>query len=359
MFTEIKPRGLAHRLLRSALVGVLAGPHGVDSYTELVDRSWTEREARATVVAVRRQTRRSITLTLRANELGIQALAQFRTGQYLPVTVEVDGRRYSRCYSPANAQGAATIELTIGRHAGGRVSNYLYDHARVGMVVGIGAPAGGFTLGELGRARRVLFVSGGSGITPVLSMLRTLIAERFDGEIAFLHYARNPADVAYVEELAAMSGVRVLYGYTRAALGDVTGHACAEHLDAALTGPDAVFVCGPPALVDAVRAVHPAAMSESFVSPVPTTRAESPGVRVRYADSGVAVDDDGGTLLEQAEAAGLNPQSGCRMGICHTCTRRKARGAVRNLITGAVSVDDDEDVQICVSVPVGDVEIAL
>ena len=80
---------------------------------------------------------------------------------------------------------------------------------------------------------------------------------------------------------------------------------------------------------------------------------------MQFEDSGVGVDDDGRPLLEQAEAAGLTPESGCRMGICHSCTRRKTRGAVRNLITGAVSGVDAEDVQICVSVPVGDVDIAL
>jgi ferredoxin len=80
---------------------------------------------------------------------------------------------------------------------------------------------------------------------------------------------------------------------------------------------------------------------------------------VSFADSEVDVTDDGRPLLEQAEAAGLTPVSGCRMGICHSCTRRKTRGAVRNLITGAVSSAEEEDVQICVSVPVGDVDLAL
>jgi ferredoxin len=89
---------------------------------------------------------------------------------------------------------------------------------------------------------------------------------------------------------------------------------------------------------------------------VPT---EASGGTVTFADSGVDVTDDGRSLLEQAEAAGLSPESGCRMGICHTCTRRKTSGAVKNLITGAVSTADEEDVQICVSVPVGDVGLAL
>ena len=78
-----------------------------------------------------------------------------------------------------------------------------------------------------------------------------------------------------------------------------------------------------------------------------------------FADSGVAVTDDGRSLLDQAEAAGLAPESGCRMGICFSCTRRKTSGAVCNVITGAVSSAEEEDVQICVSAPVGDVDLAL
>ncbi len=99
--------------------------------------------------------------------------------------------------------------------------------------------------------------------------------------------------------------------------------------------------------------------SESFV-PTPFVVPDAPsGGRITFRDSAIESTDDGRPLLEQAEAAGLTPKSGCRMGICHTCTRRKHRGAVRNLTTGAVSTADEEDVQICVSVPVGDVELAL
>ena len=90
-----------------------------------------------------------------------------------------------------------------------------------------------------------------------------------------------------------------------------------------------------------------------------TVPAESSGGRVTFTDTDVDVEDDGRPILEQAESAGLSPDSGCRMGVCHSCTRRKTRGAVRNLITGAVSTTEAEDVQICVSVPVGDVDVAL
>lgn len=350
MFTQT----LTRRARRSPLLELLTGPHGVDRYTELVDPTWTDGEARAKVVAVRRQTPRSVTLTLEPN----RAFTGFRAGQHINLTVEIDGRRRTRCYSPASAESAHHIELTIGRHDGGLVSPYLCDHARPGMIVGLDSVGGDFTLPAI-LPRHILFVSGGSGITPVMSMLRTLRADGFEGEIAFIHYARSAEEACYADELASMTGVRVLHGYTRDGVGDVTGYFDAEHLGAAMPEPGAVFVCGPPALVEAVHAHRPDARSESFVPPTLAGPTEATGGRISFTDSGVQTTDDGRPLLQQAEDAGLTPESGCRMGICHSCTRRKTSGTVRNLITGTVSTAEEEDVQICVSAPVGDVEIAL
>jgi stearoyl-CoA 9-desaturase NADPH oxidoreductase len=353
MFTQTLSRGFRDRVLASPLVDLLTGPHGVDRYTELVEPTWTSGDARAKVIAVRRQTPRSVTLTLEPN----RAFTGFRAGQHINLTVEIKGRRRTRPYSPASAEGSPFIELTVGRHDGGLVSTHLYEHARPGMIVGLDSVGGDFTLPTV-RPDRILFVSGGSGITPVMSMLRTMRAERSDREIAFIHYARTPQEACYRDELAAMPGVKVLHGYTRSPeAGELDGYFGAQHLSAAMSDPDAVYVCGPPALVEAVRAHCANVSSESFVPPVFT--ADSAGGMVSFADSGVSATDDGRPLLEQAEAAGLNPESGCRMGICHSCTRRKTRGVVRNLITGAVSSADEEDVQICVSVPVGDVDLAL
>jgi stearoyl-CoA 9-desaturase NADPH oxidoreductase len=345
------------RILGSDLVDLLTGPHGVDRYTELVDPTWTQGEARAKVVDVRRTTPRSVTLTLAPNA-SFTSNHTFKAGQYVNVSLEIDGRRHTRCYSPANVEGSTTLELTVGRHDGGLVSNYLYEQARRGMVVGLSGVGGDFVL-PAQRPRRILLVSGGSGITPVLAMLRTLVAEGHDGEIAFVHYARTPAEACYREELAEMRGVRVLYGFTRSGSGELDGRFGPQHLAAAMPEPDAVFVCGPTALVDAVREHCDNVYTESFVPPVITAPANPSGGRITFADSGVDVVDDGRSLLEQAESAGLTPENGCRMGICHTCTRRKVSGTVRSLTTGAVSTAPDENIQICVSVPVGDVDLSL
>jgi ferredoxin-NADP reductase len=366
MFTQTA-RVLRKRVLGSDLVDLLTGPHGVDRYTELVAPTWTWGEGRAKVVDVRRTTPRSVTLTLAPNE-GFADRRALKAGQYVNLTVEIDGRRHTRCYSPANAEGSANLELTIGRRDGGMVSNYLYERARRGMVVGLAGAGGDFTLPRE-RPRRILFVSGGSGITPVMAMVRTLVAEghlRTRGaEIAVIHYARSAAEACYRDELdayAARPGVRVLHGYTRCQAGqagDLPGRFGAEHLAAAMRSPDAVYVCGPTALVEAVHEHCDNVCAESFSPPVFEPPANPSGGRVTFAESGIDVVDDGRSLLEQAESAGLSPENGCRMGICHTCTRRKIAGTVRNLTSGAVSTAPDEDVQICVSVPVGDVDLSL
>jgi ferredoxin-NADP reductase len=364
MFTQNLTRTLTKRVLGSDLVDLLTGPHGVDRYTELVAPTWTLGEPRAKVIDVRRSTARSVTLTLAPNA-SFRSTHPVKAGQYVTVAVDIDGRRHARCYSPANAEGSVTLELTIGHHEGGLVSNYLYERARRGMVVGLTGVGGDFVLpaAGAGRPRRILFVSGGSGITPVMAMLRTLVAEGHTdaagGEVAFVHYARTPAEACYRDELAALPGVRVLHGFTRSGSGELAGRFGPEHLTAAMPSPDAVFVCGPTALVEAVREYCENVYTESFVPPAVEAPANPSGGRITFADSGIDAVDDGRSLLDQAESTGLTPANGCRMGICHTCTRRKNTGTVRNLTTGAVSSAPDENIQICVSVPVGDIDLSL
>lgn len=332
----------------------------MDRYTELVDPMWTS-ETRATVVRTRRSGR-NLTMWLQPNHP-----VAFKAGQYLTLTVEIDGRQYSRCYSPANAETTGSrkprpavplIELTIARHRGGVVSEHLHRWVRPGMTVGLSGPAGDFVLPAT-PPRRLLLIAGGSGITPVMSIVRTLSEQWFDGEIAVLHYVRTAEDACYRHQLALLPDVRVRYGFTREPGGDLDGHVDEQHLASAMTDPDAVYVCGPPGLVKAVRRHYPAAVAETFAPAAPVIPDSPGGGRITFSDSGIHTDDDGHTLLDQAESAGLTPKTGCRMGICHSCTRRKVRGVVRNLSTGAVSTDDDDSVQICVSVPVGDVDIAL
>jgi ferredoxin-NADP reductase len=362
--------GLARRLLGSALAEALTTPHGVDRYVELVRPAFSLHEVRAEVLAVRRATARSVTLTLRPND----NWQGFRAGQFVRLSVEVDGVRRSRTYSPASsARVDDLLELTAHAQPDGKVSPFLRASARPGMVVSLSQAEGDFALPDE-RPRELLLISGGSGITPVMSMLRTLCHEGHRGPVAFLHYARDEHDVAYARELAELvaghANVRVLRGFSRRPdAGELTGRFDREHVRAAGVDPAnaLTFACGPTALVDAVRAtwaqdeLDERLYVEQFAPPAPA-RVETDGVvagSVRFARSGRAAPSTGAPLLDQAEAAGLTPESGCRMGICHTCTCRKLEGAVRDIRTGEVSTAPDELIQICVNAPVGDVTLDI
>jgi ferredoxin-NADP reductase len=360
-------RRLGRRLLGSGLLEALAAPHGVDRYLELIRPSWSLREARAEIVEIRRQTADSVTLTLRPNE----NWRGFATGQFVRLTVEIDGVRHTRCYSPACSEHTpGRIEITVRAHPEGRVSGFLDRAARLGMVVGLSAADGDFVL-PADRPERLLMISGGSGVTPVMSMLRTLCDEGHAGAVTFIHYAPTSDAVLYRSELRAIAArhpnVRVIHAHTRDAAGDLTGHLCREHLRA--VAPDAAvaetYVCGPPGLVESARRIwaedgtEQLLHVESFLPPSLAGRSGRAEGCVSFAQAGQRVANSGRSLLEQAEQAGLNPRFGCRMGICHTCTCRKTAGSVANLVTGEVSSADEEDIQICVSVPVGDVELDL
>jgi ferredoxin-NADP reductase len=345
----------------------LATPHGLDRYLELVHPMLTVRELRAVVTDVHRGTADSVTLTLRPT----RQWRGFQAGQFVQLAVDIDGVRRTRCFSPCSSQHRpdGRFELTVRAHPQGSVSQWLYANARRGLVIGLTQADGSFHL-PTPRPEKLVLVSGGSGITPVLSMLRTLADEAYRGEVAFLHYAASEADVPHLAELrhlaAGNRNVRLVLAYTRATEGgDLHGRFDETHLaEAAPWYAEAeTYLCGPPGLMDAVRE-HYAAKgiqdqlhTEEFTLPsVTATEADASG-EIRFGDT--VVQNSGATLLEQAEAAGLNPEFGCRMGICFTCTKVKKSGCTRNVRTGELDSDPDTEVQLCISAPVGDVAIDL
>ena len=369
MFTETSQR-LTRRLLGSRLAEALTTPHGVDRYVELVRPAFSLTDVRAEVVALRRATARSVTLTLRPNA----NWEGFRPGQFVRVSVDVDGVRHTRCYSPASsAHVGDLIELTAHAQPDGVVSPFLRASAKPGTVVSLSQAEGDFALPDA-RPDALLLISGGSGITPVMSMLRTLCHEGYRGQIAFLHYARDEHDVAYARQLtelaAGHANVRLLRGFSRRPhAGELQGRFDRDHVRAARIDPARAltFACGPNALVDAVRTTWAAddldarLFLERFAPPAPAPVQADGHVagNLRFARSEREAASTSAPLLDQAEAAGLTPKSGCRMGICHTCTCRKLEGAVRDLRTGEISSAPDELIQICVNAPVGDVTLDI
>jgi ferredoxin-NADP reductase len=369
MFTETQPRGRLRRAVQR--LDAFATPHGIDRYVELVVPTWSSTEVRGRVTDVRHGTADSITLTIRPNG----NWTGFTAGQFTQLTVEIDGVRHTRCYSMASsAHDDRAFELTVKAHPGGTVSRFLKDHAAPGLVVGLSPAAGEFTLPTL-RPARVLLMSGGSGITPVMAMLRTLLEEGSPTAITFVHYALTEDDMIYRAELAALAAthpnLRLVRVFTDApGTGDLDGFLTAEQLDAIDPAWRATetYLCGPAPLMEGARAIYEAAgvgehlHTEAFTLTQVLAESGTAGGTLRFGTTGVDVANDGRPILEQAEAAGLEPQHGCRMGICHTCTRSLTCGTVRDVVTGDLTTAPAETgvaIRICVNAPVGDAQIDL
>lgn len=365
------------RLLRSRLAAALATPHGVDRYLERFNPMWAAHEVRARVVSVHHETP-DATGTAPVATLTLQPTSTWRghrAGQHVLVGVELPGsaKRHTRAFSISSAASAPgeQFTLTIRAHDEGQVSSYLVREAQPGTLLHLSQAQGEFTLVESPATptiSRLLFITGGSGITPAMSMLRTLLRDGYDGHagrrVTFLHFARSPEDQIFATELAeiaaADNGVDVHLRH---------GDQLFSEFELRRLVPDYrdtdTWLCGPPGLVELVTAAygepHPRLRMEFFKPAV--ARAARPGERVEgeitFTRSGETVAASGASLLEQAEEIGLQPEFGCRMGICFSCTRTKSAGTVRNVLTGEDSSLPDEEIRICVTAAAGDCHIDL
>lgn len=364
------PLGL---LLRSKLVAALASPHGVDSYLERFNPMWAAHEVRARIVSVHRETDGDAPVAT----LTLQPTATWRghrAGQHVLVGVEMPGiaKRFTRAFSISSAASGRgeRFTLTIRAHDEGQVSSYLVRSAQPGQILHLSQAQGEFTLVESPATptiSRLLFITGGSGITPAMSMVRTLLRDGYDGhagrKVTFLHFARSAEDQIFAEELAqiaaADNGVDVHLRY---------GDQIFSEFELRRLVPDYkdtdTWLCGPPGLVELVKAAYDDStrLRMEFFKPA-VARAAQPGEEVEgdisFTRSGRTVAASGASLLEQAEELGLKPEFGCRMGICFSCTRTKTAGTVRNILTGEESALPDEEVRICVTAAAGDCHIDL
>lgn len=326
-----------------------------------LNRSWSLVERRATVVEVIDETADARTLVLAPG----RRWPGHRAGQYVPIDVEIDGvraRRYYSISSGASPPGARQIAITVKRL--GRVSSWLHAHAGPGALIALGDPAGDFVL-PAATPRRLLFVVGGSGITPIIAMLRELERRAALADVVLVHCAASAGDAIFDRELASLA--RHAPGLRR----------IAHHRDerdrldpAALRAlvPDLAdretYVCAPPGLIDVVAraaagvgAAH-RVHRERFTAAAPPACATTALATLTRSGRTVALAGPG-SLLAQLERAGERPAHGCRIGICNTCRCRKERGTVEDLVTGAISSEPDQEIRLCVSVARADLVLAL
>ncbi len=355
----------------TALMDMFAWPLRTSHYLELVNPLWTTHKLQARVVDVWDETANARTLTLRPG----RDWRIHRAGQHVRLGVPIGGMHHTRTYSISSPpeRDDECITITVKAMAGGRASQHLVRNLRPGAYLPLGLPHGDFVLPDAVPVRP-LFITAGSGITPIMSMLRSAAARGDLPSIVHLHYAPHPYDVIFGKELAELAEdhprYRLALIYTRE-LGETRSaqrHFTADQLDGVC--PDwhqrDTYACGPQALLAALdahwrragiaRRLH----VERFHAPWAELPADVAGGRVRFAKSGFAIESDGRmNLLRVAEDAGLNPPHGCRMGICHSCDAQLVSGCVRDLRTGTVVNEPGETVQLCVNAAAGNVELDL
>ncbi len=327
-------------------------------------------------------------------------LFEFDAGQFLTLMLDIDGTRVNRCYTISSPPTRPNrIAITVKRVVGGKVSNWVHDNIVPGSKVTALAPLGAFTLASR-PAKKLLFLSAGSGITPLMSMLRTLYDLGSDTDVVFLHSARTPSDIVFRSELAAietlMPNLRVVHvceaDYPSERWGGMRGRLSPTMLHTIV--PDllerTIFNCGPVPYMDAVRRVlgeldydlgsyH----EESFTFDDPATPGATPPPEgVAYEDIAVAAPPAGAdgvatysveftksgrtvtcradeNVLDVALAAGLRLPSSCSQGMCGTCKLPKLSGEVEMNHNGGIRPREIAagKILVCCSKPLSDLSL--
>jgi ferredoxin-NADP reductase len=350
------------RVLQAARA--LTSPLLPDDYLELINPLWSTRELRGRIERIHRETEDAATITIRPGH----AWQGHRPGQYLRIGVEVDGKHHWRAYSitsdPGRPDGFICITPKLVEE--GVVSPFLTRDARPGTIVRLGGVEGEFVLPDP-PPERPLFITAGSGVTPVMAMLRCLRRQDALGDAVHLHSARTAGDVIFAAQLRDLDehepGYRLHLRHTRE-----DGRLRPSDLDDLC--PDwrdrEAFVCGPAAMLDALVEhweAHgtPGRLHLERFQPVITGEGgEGEGGTIRFLSSDLEAESDGSQpILVAGEEAGASLPFGCRMGICHTCVGRLCSGRLRDLRSGEVHGSEGEMVRTCVNAPEGPVVIDL
>jgi ferredoxin-NADP reductase len=328
-----------------------------DDYLRLANPLWSARELRGRVLEVRRETVDSATLVIKP---GWGFGFDYQAGQYMGIGLLVDGRWRWRSYSLTSSprKDARTVTITVKAMPEGFLSAHLVGGVKPGTIVRLAAPQGNFVLPDP-PPPAVLFVTAGSGITPVMSMLRTLVRRDQITDVIHLHSAPTAADTMFGAELEQLArdhaGYQLRLRSTRSE----------GRLDLALLDTEVpdwrarqTWACGPETMLKAVdRAWSAAGVGDNLhLERFAVSRAAPAGAggTVTFAKSGKSTAADAATsLMDAGEQLGVQMPFGCRMGICQSCVVGLVEGHVRDLRPGAEH-EPGTRVQTCISAASGD-----
>jgi ferredoxin-NADP reductase len=328
-----------------------------DDYLHLANPLWSARELRGRVLEVRRETHDSATLVIKP---GWGFSFDYQPGQYMGIGLLIDGRWRWRSYSLTSSpqRSARTVAITVKAMPEGFLSAHLVDGVKPGTIVRLALPQGNFVLPDPAPPA-VLFVTAGSGITPVMSMLRTLVRRDQITDVVHLHSAPTAADVMFGAELEQLARDHPGYRLQLRATRD-QGRLDLSRLDTEV--PDwrdrQTWACGPEAMLNAAEQAWSAAdiTDRLHLERFAVSRAAPAGAggTVTFAKSGKSTAADAATsLMDAGERLGVQMPFGCRMGICQSCVVSLVEGHVRDLRNG-VEREPGTRVQTCISAASGD-----
>jgi ferredoxin-NADP reductase len=333
-----------------------------DDYLKLLNPLWSARELRGLVVDVRRETEDSATVTIKP---GWGFSGDYQPGQYLGIGLRVGGRWHWRSYSLTSIprRDKKLIAITVKATPEGFLSSHLVNGVEPGTVVRLAAPRGDFALPNPAPAK-LLFVTAGSGITPVIAMLRSLRQRGESPDIMHVHSAHSAGDVIFHDELRALERTQRDYRLHLQLTADM-GKVDFAALDGLI--PDwkdrSTWACGPPTMLDTVEKVWTEAgvrdklHTERFSIARTDKGGEGGTVTFKISDKSIKL-DGATTLMEGGEKLGIQMPFGCRMGICQSCVLPLESGYVRDLRSGTEHRAGDR-IQTCISAASGDCTIDI
>lgn len=343
----------------------LSSPLLPDDYLELINPLWSTRELRGRIEEVRHETANATTILIKPG----YRWPGHRPGQFVRIGIDIDGVRHWRAYSltsdPHREDGL--ISITPKRVDTGKVSPYLVDEARPGTIVSLSKIEGDFVLPDPPPGK-LLFISAGSGVTPIMSMLRHLDHHDELSDAVLLHSARHSDDVMFGPQLRELAQKREGF-HLHEQLTREHGRMGPHDLDRLC--PDwperEAFISGPNEMLDAFtehweREADPDRLHMERFQPKLGLgeQGSGEGGPIKFLASECEAGSDGKTpILVAGEEKGLELPYGCREGICHTCVGELRSGKVRDLRNGKVYGQEGEVIRTCISAPEGPIEIDL
>jgi ferredoxin-NADP reductase len=336
-----------------------------DDYLALLDPRWSARELTGTIERIKPETTDAATVVVRPSF----PWPGHRPGQYLRIGAELNGIRHWRAYSltsdPDHPDGV--ISITVKHVESGLMSPFFTRRVEPGAMVFLGDVEGEFRLPSR-PPERALFISAGSGVTPIWAMLRELERQDALGDVIHVHCAREPEQVIFGADLRRMNAEYPGYTLIEHLTGSVPRLTPASLAEICPDWADrATFLSGPRGLMDAMEEHWKAIgdpdrlFMERFQPIIGRGDAEvgSGGTVQFLVTDRHATCDVGVSILVGGENVGALLPFGCRLGICHTCKGKLHAGQVRDLRTGELHGEPGQTIRTCVNAPEGHIEIEL